>query len=114
VVETCIKNEILSGRIAHCPKISNSLALQEWLSEMPDFSRQRESMQGGMRNRQRLTELTTPDGALVQLCEKDVCVTNETLSRPHSPKSEVSWLGFRSQIQERLRHKVYGNNSPPE
>lgn len=44
VVETHVKDQIFPGRVAHSPKISNRVALQEWLSEMPDFSRQRESM----------------------------------------------------------------------
>ena len=50
VVETRVKDQIVSGRVTHRPKISNGVALQEWLSEMPDFSRQRETMQEGVRN----------------------------------------------------------------
>jgi|SRR5712664_3037120 len=41
-IETCVEDERLPGRIAHCPKIPNGMAAQERLREVPDFTRKRE------------------------------------------------------------------------
>src|SRR5580693_5334975 len=74
VIEARIKDQVFARRIANYPKIANCIASQKWLREVPYFSGQSEPLRERMRNRQRLTELAAPDGALFQFGEKGVGV----------------------------------------
>jgi len=70
VIETCIEDQRFPRRIADRPKISDRIAPEEWLGEVPYLARQREAAQEGMRNRQRLTKLAAKHRPLIQYCEK--------------------------------------------
>jgi hypothetical protein len=57
VIEPCIKNQRFARRIADGPEISDRIAPQEWLREVPYLPRQREAAQELVRDRQRLAKL---------------------------------------------------------
>jgi hypothetical protein len=52
MIEACIKDERFPSRIADSPKISDGIAPEQWLREVPDFARQGKAAQERMRNRQ--------------------------------------------------------------
>jgi hypothetical protein len=52
VIEAHVNNQVFPRRVANRPKISDSIALQEWLREVPNFSGARKPMEEYVGNRQ--------------------------------------------------------------
>ena len=80
MIKTCIEDQRFPRRIADRPKISDRIAPEEWLGEVPYLARQREAAQELMRNRQRLTKLAAKHRPLIQYCEKGVGVVVKSLN----------------------------------
>jgi len=79
VIETCIKDQVFARCIAKRPKITDSVASQERLREVPYFSGQREPLEEGMGNGQGLTELASARRSLLHFGEKGVGVIVKSL-----------------------------------
>src|SRR5258705_9565956 len=80
MIKTCIEDQRFPRRIADGPKISDRVAPEEWLGEVPYLARQREAAQELMRNRQRLAKLAAKHRPLIQYCEKGVGVVVKSLN----------------------------------
>ena len=80
MIKTCIEDQCFPRRIADRPKISDRIAPEEWLGEVPYLARQREAAQELMRNRQRLAKLAAKHRPLIQYCEKGVGVVVKSLN----------------------------------
>src|SRR5258708_31306836 len=80
MIKTCIEDQRFPWRIADRPKISDRIAPEEWLGEVPYLTRQREAAQEGMRNRQPLAKLAAKHRPLIQYCEKRVGVVVKSLN----------------------------------
>ena len=64
VIESDIKDERFACRVADCPKIADGVAPEKRLREVPHFTGERKVLEERMRNRKRLSELTSPNGVL--------------------------------------------------
>ena len=106
VIERSIEYEIFSRSIGHGPKISDGIAAQQRLGEMPDFSGDCDHFQG-MRNRKRLSPLRPPQHALLLFVGDPIGIEME--AKNISAHQNCRRLDGRADVDVRSRPGICGS-----